>query len=128
MELHVRRELVLPLEREAAWPLIAEPAELETWFAEAVDLAIEDGAEGVVTVEGERREAVVEEVEPRRRVVLRWWDRAGEASVVELTLDDDPSGGTRLTVLEIPARTLIAVGAELAGLPTTAGPSMLALA
>ncbi|HEU4979285.1 MAG TPA: SRPBCC domain-containing protein [Solirubrobacteraceae bacterium] len=124
----MRRELVLPLEREAAWPLIAERDELESWFADAVDLDVEPGAEGTVTVEGEEREAVVEEVVAQRRVVLRWWDRAGEASVVELTLDDEPDGGTRLTVLELPVRTLAAVGAELARLPTAPGPRMLALA
>lgn len=125
MELHIRRELVLPLEREDAWALIAEAHELETWFAEEVELDVEAGAEGTVTVEGERRDAVVEEVEPCRRVVLRWRDGHGEESVVELTLDDEPAGGTRLIVLELPVRTLVAVGAELATLPTTAGPSLL---
>jgi uncharacterized protein YndB with AHSA1/START domain len=124
MELHVRRELVLPLERAAAWPLIADPAELESWFADAVDLDVEPGAEGSVTVEGEERRALVEEVAVCRRVVLRWWDGDGDASVVELTLDDD-ADGTRLTVLELPVRTLQAVGAALErGLPASPGPTM----
>lgn len=124
----MRRELVLPLERDEAWPLVSEPGELESWFADEVDIVLEPGAEGVVVVEGERREALVEEVVPQRRVVLRWCDGEGDASVVELTLDDEPDGRTRLTVLELPARTLALVGAELAALPAAPGPSLMALA
>jgi uncharacterized protein YndB with AHSA1/START domain len=124
MELHVRREMVLPLEREEAWPLISDPDELETWFAERVELQLHPGAEGEVAVEGERRRAVVEEIVPARRVVLRWWAQDEEASVVELTLDDDPAG-TRLTILEVPARTLHAVGVALdRGVPAAPGPTM----
>jgi uncharacterized protein YndB with AHSA1/START domain len=67
---------------------------------------------------------VVEEIVPARRVVLRWWAHDEEASVVELTLDDDPAG-TRLTILEVPARTLHAVGVALdRGVPAAPGPTL----
>src|SRR5689334_19045129 len=44
----VRRELVLPFPRDEAWPLLGDPAELETWYAEDVDLEIAEGARGTL--------------------------------------------------------------------------------
>jgi uncharacterized protein YndB with AHSA1/START domain len=130
MELHeelgaVRRETVLPVTREEAWELVEDPRELETWLADEVDLEVRPGAEGTVRCDdGTERHAVVEEVELGRRVSLCWWADGEEPSLVELTLDDDP-GGTRLTVVEVPLRTLRSVGATIAGgVPGTSGPQM----
>lgn len=127
----VRRELDLPCDRAAAWPLIADPSELATWLADEVDVEVRPGATGTVRhADGGVRDVVVEEVAVARRVVLRWWAReAGPegATVVELTLDDLPGGGTRLAVVELPAVALVAVGTALvppAGRPT--GPTLLA--
>jgi uncharacterized protein YndB with AHSA1/START domain len=130
MQLHeelgaVRREIVLPLTREEAWELVEDPRELESWLADDVDLEIRVGAEGRVRWDdGTAREAFVEDVEPGRRVALRWWAPAEEPSLVELTLDD-AEGGTRLTVVELPLRTLHAVGAGLPGtISGASGPQM----
>ncbi len=103
----VRRELVLPFTREEAWPLLGDAAELETWFAEEVSFAIEEGATGTVLTEAGERVAVVDEVVAGRRVTFRWWDPAEPEAetLVELTLDDVP-GGTRLVVVELPVQSL----------------------
>ena len=123
----IRRETVLPADRDAAWTAISDPRELERWLADEIELEIRAGAEGTLRwAGGEQRSAVVEEVEARRRVVLRWWERDGEESLVELTLDDVPDG-TRLTVIELPAPVLRVAGAELEhAVELVRGPRMLA--
>lgn len=122
----MRREIVLAVERDRAWELVTE---LDTWLAEEADLELEPGAEGTVRLDdGSRRSAVVEEIEPGRRVVLCWWADDADRAIVELTLDD-VDGGTRLTVVEIPVRTLHAVGIAVAGgIRGVGGPQMAALA
>jgi uncharacterized protein YndB with AHSA1/START domain len=110
----VRREIVLPVERDRAWELLTEPAELSEWLADEVELEPEAGApvRALWTASGEAREGVVEEVEERRRLRFRWDDDAtGVPSRVEWTLDDAP-GGTRVVVEERPLVPL-----ELAGVP-----------
>jgi uncharacterized protein YndB with AHSA1/START domain len=91
----VERDVVLPVTRERAWELITDPAELETWLAEAVEFEAEEGAPLRVRFEdGGEREGVVEAVDDEERVVFRWDD-----SRVEWRLDEVP-GGTRFTVTE----------------------------
>ena len=109
----VRREIVLPVERERAWALLTEPGELCEWLADDVELEAEEGAPlRVAWATGEAREGVVEEVEERRRLRFRWDDGAtGVPSRVEWTLDDAP-GGTRVVVEERPLVPL-----EVAGIP-----------
>jgi uncharacterized protein YndB with AHSA1/START domain len=121
MELHeeigaVRRETVLDAPRDHVWSLVCNPEGLETWLADEVALpAVEPGAEGTVTEDGERRHVTIEEVEDGRRVALSWCADGGDPSLVELTLDDDPDGGTRMVVVEIPLVTLRAVAAPVFG-------------
>jgi uncharacterized protein YndB with AHSA1/START domain len=93
----VRREIVLPVDPDRAWELITDPAELEGWLAEKVELDPEEG--GTVRVEwedGDSREGVVQEVEEGRRLVFVWGE---EPSRVSWTLDPVP-GGTRFVVVE----------------------------
>lgn len=134
-DLVVRREVVLPVDRETAWTAIQDAEGLATWLADEVALEIEMGAEGWLRWEdGESRRVVVQEVEQRRRVVLRWSECEGPETVVELVLDDVP-GGTRLVVLELPVAQLRAVGVLLdqgpcffdgPGLGAPRGPQMVA--
>ncbi len=117
----VRREVVLPVDRETVWAALADPDELATWLADEIELEIEAGAEGWVRWEdGERRPATVEEVVEQRRIVLRWSEREGPETIVELVLDDVPEG-TRLVVLELPVVQLEAVGALLERGPRVVG-------
>jgi uncharacterized protein YndB with AHSA1/START domain len=119
--LAVRRELVLPFTREEAWPLLGDPAELETWFADEGGFEIEEGASGPVRVDDGERFAVVEEVVEGRRISFRWWDPAEPAAetLVEMTLDD-VADGTRLVVVELPVQSLPAAPAGPGGGPQLA--------
>jgi uncharacterized protein YndB with AHSA1/START domain len=120
-DLVVRREVVLPVDRETAWSALGDPAELATWLADEVELEIEAGARGWLRwEEGERHPATVEEVVEQRRIVLRWSEEHGPETLVELVLDDVPEG-TRLVVLELPVVQLEAVGALLEQGPRIVG-------
>ena len=118
MELHeqvVRREVLLPAERERVWEELADAGGLSGWLADEVDVDVREGAEGVArNGDGTERYVVVDEVEEGRRVALCWWADGEAATLVDLTLDDDEEG-TRLVVVEVPVRVVEAVGA---GLPT----------
>jgi uncharacterized protein YndB with AHSA1/START domain len=137
MELHqemgaVRRETVLDAPRDAVWALVSEPAGLETWLADDVELdAVAPGERGAVTEDGETRLVTVEEVEEQRRLALSWCAPGGEPSLVELTLEDADDGErTRLVVVEVPLvalRAATAVTVRSAG-ASSRGPRMAALA
>ncbi|MFL5928114.1 MAG: SRPBCC domain-containing protein [Gaiellaceae bacterium] len=93
----IRREIVLPAPREDVWEALTEPARLEDWFANEVDLELRPGGGASFRwSNGEERHATVTEVEPERRLSFEWEDEEGE---VEFTLDDDVDG-TRLVVVE----------------------------
>ncbi len=125
----LRREVTLPVDRDRAWAALTDPGELSRWLADEIELELRQGAGGVLRWrDGEERRAVVEEIEERRRLVLRWWTQDGEVSIVELTLDD-VSGGTRLALTEMPLAVLDAIGAELPRwLPSAGGPQLAAAA
>jgi uncharacterized protein YndB with AHSA1/START domain len=119
----VRREVILPVDRETAWAALADADELATWLASEVELEIEAGAQGWLRWEdGERHPATVEEVVEHRRIVMRWSERNGPETLVELVLDDVDEG-TRLVVLELPVAQLEAVGALLEQGPRIIGGS-----
>jgi uncharacterized protein YndB with AHSA1/START domain len=90
----VNREVVLPCDRERAWELITEPAELEEWLGEQVEFEAAEDAPLRVRDSGQTREGVVEEVTEGERIVFRWGD-----SRVEWRLEDAISG-TRFLVTE----------------------------
>ena len=102
----VRREIVLPVERERAWELLTESCELEAWLADEVEFSPQEGAPVRAAWEdGEERAGAVEEVEPERRIRFVWTG-THDASEVEWTLADAVAG-TRLLVVE---RRLAAYG------------------
>jgi uncharacterized protein YndB with AHSA1/START domain len=123
----VRRETILPVDRETAWRTLADAAGLSSWLADEVELDVREGATGRMRWrEGEERLVTVEEVRERRHLVLTWCEPGGEPSLVELTLDD-VAGGTRLVALEVPLAILRAVAAGFEErIDETPGPQMLA--
>jgi uncharacterized protein YndB with AHSA1/START domain len=125
----VRREIVLPVERERAWALLTEPGELREWLADEVELEPLEGAPlRVAWTTGEVRDGVVEEVEEERRLRFRWDDdTTGIPSRVEWTLDDAP-GGTRVTVEERPLVPIEVHGVPLHWRPRAIGITALARA
>ena len=95
----VRREIVLPVERDRAWELLTEPDELTGWLADEVEFAAEEGAPLRAAWDGgDERAGVVEDVEPARRIRFVWAG-ADDASEVEWILAD-AAAGTRLLVVE----------------------------
>jgi uncharacterized protein YndB with AHSA1/START domain len=90
----VNREVVLPVDRERAWELITEPAELEEWLGEQVEFEATEDAPLRVREGDQTRDGVVEEVTEGERIVFRWGD-----SRVEWRLEDAVSG-TRFLVTE----------------------------
>ncbi|MGH9222536.1 MAG: SRPBCC family protein [Acidimicrobiales bacterium] len=86
------------------WHALTDPALLSDWLDGEVTLDVRPGGDGVVVEpDGAVRRAVVEDVEPLRRLALRGWpeDGAGPESTVELELAPAADGvGTRLVVTE----------------------------
>ncbi len=92
----IRKEIVLEATRDEVWAALTDPFELESWFANDVELELRPGGEATFRwSNGESRHATVTEVEPGERLAFEW-DDEGE---VEFILDED-ADGTRLTVVE----------------------------
>ena len=92
----IRREIVLPAERDEVWDALTDADRLEDWFANDVELDLRPGGGASFRwANGEERHAVVTEVEPERRLAFDWEDEG----TVEFTLADD-ADGTRLVVVE----------------------------
>jgi uncharacterized protein YndB with AHSA1/START domain len=96
----VTRELVLPAAPEEVWEELTDPARLEEWFANDVELELEEGGEGRFRWDsGEERHAVVEEVEEGRRLAYTWSDEEGRETHVGFTIEEAEEG-TRVVVTE----------------------------
>jgi len=99
--MQVRREIVLDAPVEDVWEAITDPAQLAVWFANEVELDVREGGEGQFRwANGETREASIDTVEPPRRLGFTWSGPGEDASRVDLTLEEDADGATRLTVVE----------------------------
>jgi uncharacterized protein YndB with AHSA1/START domain len=95
--MEIQREITFPTDPEDVWLALTEPEQLEEWFASEVELEAVPGGRGTFRWgNGEARHAIVEEVEPERRLSLRWQDDGG---VVEFTLYP-AAEGTTLVVVE----------------------------
>jgi uncharacterized protein YndB with AHSA1/START domain len=102
----VERDVFLPTPVEEVWEALTDAEQLERWFANEVELRAEPGGRALFRWDnGEEREAVVEEVEPERRLGLRWLD--GGFVTLEL---DETAGGTRLHVVETSPEFSAALG------------------
>ncbi len=98
--MEVEREIVLDAPPEEVWEALTDPERLEEWFANDVELDLESGEGTFRWDDGDERHAVVEELEPERRLAIRWWGPdAPEVSRVTFTLVAIPTG-TRLVVTE----------------------------
>ena len=94
--MEVTREVVLEAPVEEVWSALTDPEQLEEWFANDEELALEPGGDGIFRWDdGEERHAVVEEVDPERRFTFTWDDEGR----VEIELEE-VDGGTRVLVTE----------------------------
>jgi uncharacterized protein YndB with AHSA1/START domain len=94
----VRREVVLPAAPEEVWEELTDPERLEEWFANDVELDLDDGDGVFRWDDGEVRVARIVELEEGRRLGFAW-DDGETASYVGFTLEE-VAEGTRLVVTE----------------------------
>jgi uncharacterized protein YndB with AHSA1/START domain len=127
----IERERLLPAPPEQVWEVIVGPG----FLANEVELDLVPGGEARFTDDRSTRTGWVEEaVPPRDGDVGRlafWWSSDGEpASRVELRIEPEADGYTRLRVVEArPLEVLDVVGIPLPRSGGTArGPAMLAVA
>src|SRR5262245_34817376 len=111
----IEREVVLPASPAEVWPALTDAEEISAWFGADAELEVVPGGPAVFRwPDGTERRAVVEAVEPERRLAFRWlpFERTADGAVVvvpstrvEITLNE-VAGGTRVRVLERPAFAL----------------------
>ena len=96
------KEVLLPVDADAAWEAITEPDALEAWLADEVSLDLREGGEATFVLDdGEERHAIVEEVAPGERWSFWWW--TGDAPGSRVTVELAPAvGGTTVRVTESP--------------------------
>ena len=116
----IDRELVVPARPEEVWRVITS----DGWLAERVELDLVPGGDArFLTGEGERTGWVEEALSPDEMEadgrsgawLVFWWSVDGEpASRVELRLDPEGDGATRLSLTESrPLEVLDLVGVPL---------------
>ncbi len=98
----VSRQVDLEAEIDDVWEALVADEERGRWMGGDTELPAEPGGRGfIVDDEGRRREVLVEQVEPGRRLSFDWWSEDDAPSHVEFVLVPIPTG-TRLTVIERP--------------------------
>jgi uncharacterized protein YndB with AHSA1/START domain len=100
--MQIRREIDLDADLASVWHALTDCDELSDWLGGPVELEMCPGSRGtIVDDEGTLRRALIGDVDPERRLSLRWWPESGEVS--EVTFELCPTeGGTRLVVTETP--------------------------
>jgi len=111
----VRRSVVLPAPPEVVWAALTEAGHLSAWLGGDVELDACPGGQIALQEGGRLRRGVIVDLEPLRRLEIRWlpasprlgfvWgpddDPAGSGGEVEFRLLALPGGRTtRLTIVE----------------------------
>ena len=110
----IEKQLVISAPRARVWRAITDVQEFNSWFGAKLEGRFEPGAHvrGKITSKGYDHltlELAIERVEQETLFSYRWHPYAIEPNVdyssepttlVEFTLEDDASGGTRLTIVE----------------------------
>lgn len=103
------KEVLLPVDPDQAWDAVTEPESLELWLADEVEVDLREGGEATfVLPDGERRQAIVEQVRAGESWSFWWWTqdeegRGGGTPGSRVTFELAPAvGGTRVRVTESP--------------------------
>jgi len=113
----IDRELVVPAAPEEVWAVVTA----DGWLAEEVSIELVPGGEARFTDRDRVRTGWVEEARPPfagdgARLTFWWSDGDEPASRVELALEPEPDGATRLRIREArPLDVLDVVGIPLPG-------------
>jgi uncharacterized protein YndB with AHSA1/START domain len=81
----VEREVQLPVVPAEAWRWLTEPSLVGEWFEDPIEMDLRPGGRVTFRFEdGAERGALVESVEPGRRLVFRWlpFERLADGSLV----------------------------------------------
>ena len=128
----VHRIVVLPADAASVWDLLTEGDRMSTWFGAEVTIEARPGGRATFTwPDGRERTAVIETLESRRRLELRWlpFERAPDGTTrlrtsgrIRFSLASDPEG----TVLEVLEERLepvaVKVDAPRGGRPGSSDP------
>jgi uncharacterized protein YndB with AHSA1/START domain len=105
----VEREVTVPAPPADVWPVVIDPDQVSAWFGADAELDPRPGGRAVFRwPDGTERAAVIEDVDPGRRLAFRWlpFQRTADGetitvppSRVAITLDPVPEG-TRVRVVE----------------------------
>ena len=104
--MQIRRQIDLDADLARVWHALTDRDELSDWLGGPVELEMCPGGHGtIVDDEGMVRHALIRDVDPERRLSLRWWPEDGpdDGPVSEVIFELCPTeGGTRLVVTETP--------------------------
>jgi uncharacterized protein YndB with AHSA1/START domain len=111
-DLSIQREIVIDAPADVVWRTITEPAQIERWFFDRVELDVQPGGRGTFAFKGRETgepvtvAIVVETVDAPRRFAFRWGrptsgtpEPAGSI-LVDFTLSPEGAERTRLRVVE----------------------------
>lgn len=119
-DVQVERSVELDAPSDEVWSALTEDEALSDWFEADVSLDVVPGGDGrFAHPDGEVRRALVEEVEPGRRLAFRWWtDGDDDGAITSVCFELTPlERGTRLVVTErallLPTPTTAVASARL---------------
>jgi uncharacterized protein YndB with AHSA1/START domain len=115
-DVHVQRSIDLDAPADQVWDALTEDEALSDWFEADVTLDVVPGGDGrFEQPDGEVRRALVEEVDPGRRLSFRWWvDGDDEGPITSVTFELVPDGDrTQVVVTERALLLPIPVGARM---------------
>jgi uncharacterized protein YndB with AHSA1/START domain len=100
--MQIRREIDLDADLARVWHALTDREELSGWLGGPIEVEMRPGSNGtIVDDDGTVRHALIGDVDPERRLSLRWWPEDGTVSEVIFELCPSESG-TRLVVTETP--------------------------
>lgn len=96
----VRREIELDVGVDDVWRALVDDDERRRWMGGDTVVDVQPGGRGHITGDdGVRREVLIDEVEPGRRLSFDWWNDDEVPSRVEFVISPTEQG-VRLTVTE----------------------------
>jgi uncharacterized protein YndB with AHSA1/START domain len=100
----VQRSVVLPAPVEKVWAALTDPAQLSAWLGGEVELDPFPGGQIAVQEDGRLRRGVIVDLEPLRRLEIRWLPRSARLGFL-WGPDEEPAGsggGLAFTLAPVP--------------------------
>jgi uncharacterized protein YndB with AHSA1/START domain len=117
-DVQVERSIEIDVPSDEVWTALTEDEALSDWFEADVSLDVVPGGDGrFEQPDGEVRHALVEQVDPGRRLSFRWWTEGD---------DDGPISSVTFELTEVEAGTRLVVTERALLLPTRVGATLSA--